>query len=78
MTRKDRGIAMKTLAELMKGSDPWPPSSPPMEPAPAVKMHQDARRAAMIQQRNPKVETFPVGNRAARRLAGSKKAEKPL
>lgn len=40
---------------------------------------QRARRNAMLQQRTPKVQGFPVGNRAARRLAKSKKAkERPL
>jgi hypothetical protein len=40
------------------------------------KVDQNAYRAAMVQQGRVKVEDFPIGNRAARRLAKSRKAKK--
>lgn len=43
-----------------------------------TKIDQRALQAAIRQQRTPQPQSFPVGNRAARRMAKSKKGERPL
>lgn len=56
-----------------------PPGLTPIEALMGkTKIDQQALRAAIRQQRTPKPQTFPVGNRAARRMAKSKKGERPL